>query len=533
MVQQQSAAGDSLVRAGDFARKRRLGRERRIAVVACVAALLTSFGPPAQGGVQDGGKNRDVTPQYADDAEHFKYASIGTEDTGGIPYWVWLALPRVFPELLPGGGKGGYASVGMIFEPGKGNPDTQLPVGFSKKDVTLAPGVTIPSVGMNCALCHTTTVRGPQDYTPRLYVGAPAQQLNMQGYLRFLGRCGEDDRFTPDILMEAISKLVTLAPEEQKLYHDKIIPSTRDHLNLLALGSAWMKLRPNWGRGRIDPFNSVKFNVLKLPQDRTIGNADMVPVWNMRAREGLVFHWDGLNSDLQEVVLSSAIGDGTAKDSLNPDSANFDSLKRIEKFIRSLPPPKYPFTVDTDKAERGRKIFYETTYYDQKQTCAQCHAFGGERTGKVVPIDEIKTDEQRHLLWPQKAADAYNAYASDKPWKFSHFVGTADVPGGGYVAVPLDGIWLRGPFLHNGSVPTLRDLLKKQEDRPKSFWRGSDRFNAKDVGFDHSSEEDGKLGRVNTFYDTTTTGNGNGGHTYGTDLPGADKDAVVEYMKTL
>ena len=68
--------------------------------------------------------------------------------------------------------------------------------------------------------------------------------------------------------------------------------------------------RPDWGRGRIDPFNPVKFRMLRQPIDDTIGNCDMVPVWNARRRNGQAYHWDGLNSSLREVVLSSALGDG-------------------------------------------------------------------------------------------------------------------------------------------------------------------------------------------------------------------------------
>jgi len=67
---------------------------------------------------------------------------------------------------------------------------------------------------------------------------------------------------------------------------------------------------PDWGRGRIDPFNPVKFTTLKQPIDDTIGNSDMVPLWNLRRREGTAYHWDGLNTTLREVVQSSAIGDG-------------------------------------------------------------------------------------------------------------------------------------------------------------------------------------------------------------------------------
>ncbi len=53
----------------------------------------------------------------------------------------------------------------------------------------------------------------------------------------------------------------------------------------------------------------------------------------------------------------------------------------------------------------------------------------------------------------------------------------------GYNAVFLDGIWLRAPYLHNGSVPTLRDLLKPVAERPRLFWRGYDLYDPVNVGF--------------------------------------------------
>src|SRR3712207_8094065 len=49
--------------------------------------------------------------------------------------------------------------------------------------------------------------------------------------------------------------------------------------------SNWMHTRPPWGRGRIDPFNSVKFRFLGQPVDDTIGNSDMVPLWNFKRSE--------------------------------------------------------------------------------------------------------------------------------------------------------------------------------------------------------------------------------------------------------
>jgi hypothetical protein len=99
--------------------------------------------------------------------------------------------------------------------------------------------------------------------------------------------------------------------------------------------------------------------------------------------------------------------------------------------------------------------------------------------------------------------------------------------------MPLDGIWLRAPYLHNGSVPTLRALLEPTERRPKVFYRGNDVYDRIDVGFVADAPDD--HGRRFFRFDTSGPGNGNAGHegrAYGTELSDADKAALVEYLKT-
>src|SRR5439155_23830268 len=99
----------------------------------------------------------------------------------------------------------------------------------------------------------------------------------------------------------------------------------------------------------------------------------------------------------------------------------------------------------------------------------------------------------------------------------------------GYASVPLDAIWIRGPYLHNGSVPTLRDLLEPVENRPKVFYRGYNVFDARNVGFISSGPE---AERVGFRYDVSVTGNRNAGHLRGTHLSSGEKQALMEYMKT-
>ena len=112
------------------------------------------------------------------------------------------------------------------------------------------------------------------------------------------------------------------------------------------------------------------------------------------------------------------------------------------------------------------------------------------------------------------------------PWRFTHFRKTA-----GYANMPLDGVWLRAPYLHNGSVPTLRDLLEPPPARPQTFYRGYDVYDRKKGGFVSGVAEE--KGRKYFLYDTALPGNGNGGHLYGTQLTPAEKEALVEYMKKL
>ena len=276
---------------------------------------------------------REVPTYYADDTEHFKYGSIGNEADGGIPYWIWLALPRVFPEHLPG--NGGYASFGMVFEPGEWKGDHwiggEAPVGMSKKTFGF------PRVAMNCALCHTTAVRLPGQARPTLYVGGPSHQLNAQAYLRFLFKCAHDDKFTADILLAEMSYDVNLGLLDQALYRYVIIPKTRQALLDLEKQYDWMDSRPDWGRGRVDLFNPVKYNILKTQRDDTIGNSDMPPIWNMKGHDGYAYYWDGLSSVLHDVVVSSAIADGATKNSID-----LTGLKRVEDFIPHCPRPSIP-----------------------------------------------------------------------------------------------------------------------------------------------------------------------------------------------
>lgn len=95
-----------------------------------------------------------------------------------------------------------------------------------------------------------------------------------------------------------------------------------------------------------------------------------------------------------------------------------------------------------------------------------------------------------------------------------------------YKARPLNGIWASSPYLHNGSVPTLYDLLLPPAQRPKKFAVGRWEYDPKRVGYVSD-------GQVPWVLDTSVTGNSNRGHEYGVTLTDEERWALVEYLKTL
>jgi hypothetical protein len=142
----------------------------------------------------------------------------------------------------------------------------------------------------------------------------------------------------------------------------------------------------------------------------------------------------------------------------------------------------------------------------------------------VTALADIGTDVERVHSFTAQLATEMNKIGEGHPWKFNHFRKTE-----GYANMPLDGLWLRAPYLHNGSVPDLRALLFPEE-RPATFYRAYDVYDWTRVGFVSSGLEAERNG---IRFDTKERGNGNGGHLYGTTRSREEKEALLEYLKTL
>jgi len=446
-----------------------------------------------------------AVPRAADDvATEFKYGSIGTEGKVGVPYWVFKVLPVVFADKLPARRGDGYARIGFVYE----TPTSDLPIGTTKSSDF------VPLVGLNCATCHTGRLRETPSGEQRIVLGMPAHQMDLQGYIRFLTACANDPRFTAETLVAAMKKDPKFGWFDAVMYRFIVVNRTRQGILDRAASTAWFDKRPPQGPGRVDTFNPYKAmfpNETHLATDDSVGTADLPSLWNQRMRQGLWLHWDGNNNSVEERNKSAAIGAGAT-----PDSLNEEALGRIGQWILDLKPPPFPKDrIDAALASAGKPLY--------AQHCASCHDLGQPRVGQVTDIAEVGTDPERLRSFTPELAAQMNTIGQGKPWKFSHFRKT-----NGYAGMPLDGVWLRAPYLHNGSVPTLRALMFLDE-RPATFYRGYDVYDWHGVGF-VTSGADAEQGGVK--FDTSLRGNGNGGHLYGRDLPARDREAIVEYLKT-
>jgi hypothetical protein len=487
----------------------------------CVAAAVVVIALVAGAWIA-GRFGADTPVAYKDDLEHFNYGSLGSEHEFGVPYWIWRALPELFQDKLPGD-RSGWQSVGFVFEKGK-----KLPVGMSQRRY-----LGFDVVWLNCAFCHAGTVRETPKSEPKVYSAMPANTFDFRAFMRFLFATGEDRRFTPQDILRQIKiirereGLGDLALIDRLVLRFYGIYYMRERILALRDRLGFIGEQPEWGPGRVDTFNPLKayfnFPPERLAKEERIGTTDFPSIWNQGQRETLKMnlHWDGNNVSLEERNRSAAMGTG-----ITPPTGDRQSLKRVADWLRNLPAPPYPFTINKNLAAQGAPIY--------KQYCSSCHGadgkdFRGEQVGKVVPIAEIATDRRRLDSYTYDVAVNQNLiFAGYDGERFNHFRKTF-----GYANSPLDGVWLRAPYLHNGSVPTLRDLLEPSVKRPKTFYRGYDVYDQKKAGFVSDVSEEG--GRKYFLYDTAQDGNSNAGHEgkrYGTELTAADKDALVEYLKS-
>ena len=160
---------------------------------------------------------RDVPqPQWiaADQRDEFLYGAVGAKETQGIPYWIWLTLPRLFPEYMPA--PGGYASLGLSWEETR-----EMPAGFAKKTVGYV------RVTGNCALCHANSSLASGDLIPTVGIAARGHTTNLEPLMTFYRQCAQDPRFNATEILAEVKNAVKLSFVDKLIYRYVLIPRAK------------------------------------------------------------------------------------------------------------------------------------------------------------------------------------------------------------------------------------------------------------------------------------------------------------------
>ena len=346
------------------------------------------------------------------------------------------------------------------------DPNDEFPVGLKR-------GTKDPDkVTTTCALCHVAAL--PDG---RLWFGAPNLALDFPGFRIALNQAWTASGGAALESDDSLAKLAQLGP------------------------------------GR------VRAETNAYP---TIVPADYPPYFYLGDKPHLNYLGTGRNlrSEAYLSIFSRGAGYPNEEEAVVPFPPEEEVLTFVG-FLGQLSAPEPPQS-DGD-VSRGEAVFSEAQ-------CSVCHRLGANDNGVIphssdpdipetLPDDKdhprgvIKTDSEHRVLVDGAPEDKQDEDMQDQGYRpFLFFIldkGLVVLPTDGYRATDLRGVWATAPYLHNGSVPTLEDLLKPAAQRPVTFDR---------LGF-----------RV----DTTARGNGNGGHEFGTDLSDADRAALVAYLKTL
>ena len=527
-----------------------------VALVALVTAACTASGErPATAARPAPDVVAAQVPAWSpDDLGFFLHGSMSSEM---VPERVLRAFVAASPDLFPRADLGNF---GLI-------PDGAFgwPIGVSRRPVAHLGG--LPSLGINCASCHVAELTAAGGAPVRVlgaaahfdveaFFGAltvatfrTADPNAMLPYLRaYLAAApGGDDPAAQAMLTaawlrqeRAIVPAITsdpagaagagpgglhaltaddLALDRARLERGgEIVPLVRATVRLMHNIRAGLHipdripsaLPPASGPGRNDAFGLLALSLFGAPQP--YAPVKFGVVWNLSERRWV--HWDGNTQSPIARNLLASLGLGAPLVGKR-GQLDYALVKRQTDLSEKIRAPRWPFAVDAPAAARGRATY--------QARCASCHD-GAESDARLHGAVDVGTDPARARLFSPELAQRFNGFLGEV--QVTGYANPA-APGmrstGKYWSPTLAGVWARAPYLHNGSVRTLAELLAPPAQRPAAWQRGSRRYDTATLGY----ADEGAY-----RFDARTPGNGNGGHAYGADLSAADTRDLLEFLKT-
>jgi len=492
-----------------------------------------------------------------DDMNFFLHGSMSTEV---VPEAVLRAFIKTYPDLFS---TADLSHLGLTPDPVFG-----WPIGFSRKPVKHLGG--LEAVGINCASCHVAQITSSSSKEPIRILGVTSHfnveaffnsvliatfktsdPTNMKQFLKAYvaeveGKDAKnsaifDDEWDKETkqIADVISsdpfgskgvkpgELHAISPEDvqpdlEKLGSHDLAPFAVLAQNMLKLFHNMRaalhvpdkppeKVPPASGPGRNDAFGILAASLLHSPTPYAPIKFGLV--WNVGQRTWV--HWDGNTRSPISRNLLASLGLGGPMHGKHGDLV-FADVNRQTDLSEEIAPPKYPFKIDNEAAKRGAPLF--------AKNCNSCHG-GPESDKRLFGVADVGTDPRRAEMFTQKLADGFNEFLAEletEGYKPPKEVGVRST--GKYWAATLSGVWARSPYLHNGSLRTMAQLLTPPGERAKDFRRGSRVFDENEMGY----TDEGAY-----VLDNSASGNSNSGHDYGTKLSPEEKRDLIEYLKTL
>ena len=316
-------------------------------------------------------------------------------------------------------------------------------------------------------------------------------------------------------MMPEIERNFDLGLDDKLIYRFLIIPIAKERVLEQAHDFAWIHThgRPAWGPGRDGPFNLTKFNLLGLPDDDTVDNADFPSIWNAGLREDTSLNWAGETQDPLAVYIDSALGIGA------PPATVTDDMLKHRDYLRAKQPPPYPFPIDAALAAQGEAVWARQLRRLPRARRRPLRPHRADRRDRHRPRALRHLDAGERRRHQRQGARARRRAQGDG-----------------------QGRRLRQPAArrHLAARPLPAQRLGALADRaarcrPTSARRASGAAATSTTRSRSASAApppDDDCPRLFPF-DTAERGNGNAGHPYGTALPAAEKAALIEYLKTL
>lgn len=245
-----------------------------------------------------------------------------------------------------------------------------------------------------------------------------------------------------------------------------------------------------------------------------------VPAWWLLKKKNAMFYNGFGRGDFGRFLMASNLLTVTDTAEAREVDSHFND---VLAYILSIKPPVYPKAIDKNLSNEGKGIFIAT--------CSKCHGTYGDKgsyPNLLISASVIQTDP---LLYSSNYSSPQFVNWFNKSWFTTGDHPAKLVPFKGYIAPPLDGVWITAPYFHNGSVPNLEAVLNSNI-RPKYWTRNFDKpvFDYEKNGW--AFVEESAPGGSST-YNTTVASFGNQGHYFGDKLSDKERKAVIEYLKTL